>query len=192
MTKVHVKTKRPVAAKPIAGKSASAIILFIAIVVVCIAADLISKHHAFEALMDQPDQSATVIEGLLKISLSTNPGIVFGIRAPAWSILVATAIAVVAVVVLFATSLRRQRLLHVALAMVLAGAAGNAYDRLLARVTFPGDTAARVGQVRDFIDVHINSLHWPTFNVADILLVVGVGLILLESIRDTIRQRREK
>ena len=69
-------------------------------------------------------------------------------------------------------------------------AKGNAYDRLFSQVTFPGDMSTRVGQVRDFIDVRINWFRWPTFNVADILLVVGVGLILLESIRDTIRHQR--
>ena len=200
MTKAHSKTERPVVnkverpheVKSPAGKSASAIIVFIVIVAACVAADLISKHYAFDALINEPNQSATVVDGVLKISLSTNPGIVFGIRAPPWSVLAATALAVIAVMVLFATSPRRQRLLHIALAMVLAGALGNAYDRLFSRVTFPGDMAARVGQVRDFIEVHINSFHWPTFNVADILLVVGVGLILLESIRDTIRHRKEK
>ena len=192
MTRTPVKTEQPHAAKSPAGKSVPAIIIFIAIATAGVAADLISKHYAFSTLMDRPDQSATVIDGLLKISLSTNPGIVFGIDAPTWAVLSATALAVVAVVMLFATSLPRQRMLHAALAMVLAGAVGNAYDRLFSRVTFPGDLAARVGQVRDFIDVHIYGYHWPTFNVADILLVVGVGLILLESIRDMLRHRREK
>ena len=192
MTRTRVKTERPHAAQSPAGKSASAIIVFIVIVAVCLAADLISKHYAFSTVIDRPDQSATVIDGVLKISLSTNPGIVFGINAPTWAVLLATALAVVAVVMLFATSPRRQRLLHTALAMVLAGAAGNAYDRLFSKVTFPGDMAARVGEVRDFIDVHINWFRWPTFNVADIFLVVGVGLILLESIRDVLRHRREK
>ena len=192
MAKAHRKIEQTSGARTLAYKSVPAIIIFIAIATAGLAADLISKHYAFSTLMDQPGQSVTVIDGFLKLSLSTNPGIVFGIRAPPWAVLLATAIATVVVIVLFATSKPRQRLLHAALAMVLAGAVGNAYDRLFSRVIFPGDMAARVGQVRDFIDVHINWFRWPTFNVADIFLVVGVGLILLESIRDAIRHRRGK
>ena len=63
-----------------------------------------------------------------------------------------------------------QRVLQVALAMVLTGAWGNYVDRL-----------AR-GYVVDFVDWHWwkrPDLYWPTFNVADSLIVVGVGLLLL-------------
>lgn len=192
MTKANGKIEQTSHAGTPAYKSIPAIIIFIAIAAAGLAADLISKHYAFGALTDRPDQSATIIDGFLKFSLSTNPGIVFGIRAPPWAILSATTIATVVVMILFAMSSLRQRMLHVALAMVLAGAVGNAYDRLFSRVIFPGDMAPRLGQVRDFIDVYTGRHHWPTFNVADILLVVGVGLILLESIRDTIRHRRNK
>jgi signal peptidase II len=63
-----------------------------------------------------------------------------------------------------------QRLLRVALSLVLAGAVGNFIDRL-----------AR-GYVVDFVDWHWwnrPDLYWPTFNVADSMIVVGVGLLLL-------------
>jgi signal peptidase II len=43
--------------------------------------------------------------------------------------------------------------------------------------------------VRDFIDAYIGEHHWPTFNVADSLLCIGVGLIILTSI---IRKHPEK
>lgn len=64
----------------------------------------------------------------------------------------------------------RQRLLQAALAMVLTGAWGNYIDRL-----------AR-GYVVDFVDWHWwrrPDLYWPTFNVADSLIVVGVALLIL-------------
>jgi len=63
-----------------------------------------------------------------------------------------------------------QRWLQVALAFVLTGAVGNFIDRL-----------AR-GYVVDFIQWHWwnrPDLYWPTFNVADSLIVVGVGMLLL-------------
>ncbi len=68
-----------------------------------------------------------------------------------------------------------QRYLQVALALVLGGAVGNALDRLLR------------GYVIDFIDWHWfdpnwmhPSLHWPTFNVADSGITVGLAMLFLE------------
>lgn len=56
------------------------------------------------------------------------------------------------------------------LAIILAGAIGNLIDRI------------KIGAVIDFLDFHIGSFHWPAFNLADSLVVVGVFLLLLEDI----------
>jgi len=56
------------------------------------------------------------------------------------------------------------------LGLVLGGAAGNLIDR------------ARLGYVIDFIDLHWRHHHWPTFNVADIGITVGVALLLADMI----------
>ena len=70
-------------------------------------------------------------------------------------------------------------MLHVALAFVLAGALGNLYDRLWSQVRLPGDGVIKY-EVRDFIDC--SGLYYPwVFNVADVLLVVGVAMLLLHS-----------
>jgi len=68
-----------------------------------------------------------------------------------------------------------QRYLQIALALVLGGAVGNAIDRLLR------------GYVIDFIDWHWfdpdwlrPALHWPTFNVADSGITVGLAMLFLE------------
>ena len=58
--------------------------------------------------------------------------------------------------------------------LILGGAIGNLYDRV------------QYDAVRDFIEVWFGDLkgwHWPTFNVADIALVVGIGLLILRSFR---------
>jgi signal peptidase II len=81
-----------------------------------------------------------------------------------------TVISILAIVVVLAyyRRLRRdQRYYQFALALLLAGAVGNFIDRL-----------AR-GYVIDFIDWYVGHHHWPTFNVADSLIVVGVALLLL-------------
>jgi signal peptidase II len=58
----------------------------------------------------------------------------------------------------------------VALALILGGALGNAYDRL------------RFGSVIDFLEVHIVHYHWPDFNVADSAIVTGGILLLLDAL----------
>jgi signal peptidase II len=59
---------------------------------------------------------------------------------------------------------------RLALWLVLAGAVGNAIDRV------------RFGAVVDFLDFHAFGYHWPAFNVADSAIVIGAGLILLDSL----------
>lgn len=56
---------------------------------------------------------------------------------------------------------------RVPLALIAGGAIGNLIDRI------------RFGAVIDFLDFHIGGYHWPAFNVADICIVIGVGLYLL-------------
>ena len=53
---------------------------------------------------------------------------------------------------------------------VIAGALSNVWDR------------ARFGAVADFFDVYVGTYHWPAFNVADSLIVVGVGLLAIDTI----------
>jgi signal peptidase II len=64
----------------------------------------------------------------------------------------------------------QQRYLQIALALVLGGAIGNALDRLLR------------GYVIDFIDWYWKDYHWPTFNIADSGISVGLALLLLEAL----------
>ena len=56
-----------------------------------------------------------------------------------------------------------------ALSLIMSGAIGNLIDRLL------------YGYVIDFLDFYIAYWHWPAFNVADIAIVCGAGLLILES-----------
>lgn len=58
----------------------------------------------------------------------------------------------------------------VGLGLILGGAIGNLIDR------------ARLGYVVDFIDLHWRGHHWPTFNVADIGISVGVALLVIDMV----------
>lgn len=160
----------------LAWRSSQSWSLLLSTFILGVTADLVSKSWVFATLLARPDHVIDVIPGVLRLSLSTNPGIVFGIRAPWPLVMVATAAALIVVMYLFTGSPRKAWPLHVALGMVLAGAVGNAYDRLFSFVRMPGRAEDAVGQVRDFIDVY--AVNYPIFNVADILLVLGVVIIL--------------
>ena len=62
------------------------------------------------------------------------------------------------------------RALPVALMLLLGGAIGNLIDRV------------SLGYVVDFIDLHYGGRHWPAFNIADSAIVVGVILMMIESL----------
>ena len=124
------------------------------------------------------NESISVIDGLFNITYVRNTGVAFGIfssiSSPAKSILLSvfTACAAVVVVTYSVRSPARNRLLQIALALILGGALGNLYDRLV------------YSYVVDFIELYAGSYHWPSFNVADSAISIGVALLALEIIRN--------
>ena len=78
---------------------------------------------------------------------------------------------------LFISSPAAAKVLHAAIALIVAGALGNLYDRLFAVVQLKDLEPVR-GQVRDFIDC--SDLYYPwVFNLADMLLVLGVAVLAI-------------
>lgn len=124
------------------------------------------------------NESIPVIDGFFNITYVRNTGVAFGIfstiSSPAKSVLLSvfTACAAVAVVTYSVRSSANNRLLQIALSLVLGGALGNLYDRLA------------YGYVVDFLEFYAGSYHWPSFNVADTAISTGVALLALEIIRN--------
>ena len=120
-------------------------------------------------------QSLTIIPGFLDLAHTRNTGVAFGFFAnsdSSWMPHVLTLISGLALLTILVFSLRnssRNRKLQLGLMLVLGGAAGNLYDRLL------------YGYVIDFIEAYYRNYHWPTFNVADSSISIGIGLLLLET-----------
>ena len=119
----------------------------------------------------------TVIAHIFAISHVENPGAAFSLfndsSSPGrvrWMLLVFSLLAAVAVLVALIKLGKRINATTIALALILGGALGNAYDRL------------RFGYVIDFLEVHIVHYHWPDFNVADSAIVVGGILLLLDAL----------
>lgn len=64
------------------------------------------------------------------------------------------------------------RLFCFALSLILGGALGNLWDRIM------------LGHVVDFLDFHLSGYHWPAFNLADSAIFCGAFLLILDSIRN--------
>ncbi len=124
-----------------------------------------------------PGQSVEILPGLIHLTLVRNTGMAFGLLSdfdvPFKSLLM-TLLSVVALGAVLYYALRSPRghtMSHAGLIFILGGALGNIADR------------ARLGYVIDFVDVFYRDAHWPAFNVADSSICVGVGLLLLDSLR---------
>ncbi len=125
--------------------SGSAHLLFWIVAAVIVVVDLWSKHWAFQTL--PPDAPREYISGFLELRRSLNDGAVFGSFTGYVSVfIVASFLALSFVLYMFIQSGSRQRMLHVALALILAGAIGNLYDRAFIKadvVSFPNDASHR-------------------------------------------------
>jgi signal peptidase II len=145
-------------------------ILFWFLTVAGLSLDLWTKKAVFEMLQDK--QSYSVISGFLQFNKALNEGAAWGILSGKSIFLMAVSIiALVIILAVFFSSGHQSRLIHVALGFFASGVSGNLYDRIF-----------NDGLVRDFIDLHYNNFHWPTFNVADSLLCIGVGLLIISTI----------
>jgi signal peptidase II len=137
----------------------------VAVAIAAIVADQVTKRAIERRLA--LEESHRVLP-FLSITHVRNNGIAFGIFPGKLAVVsVLTAAAVVWMLVHFARSGSRHLLFPVALGLLVGGSVSNLADRL------------RDGHVTDFI--HIS--HWPTFNLADSFIVIGVALLALGLIR---------
>jgi signal peptidase II len=143
------------------------------LLVVGLALDLWTKKVAFDYLERQETDTVPVIDGFLQLVMRLNKGAAFGMASGQTYLLVAiSAIALAIILAIFLFGGIRQRLMHIALGLFAAGVCGNLYDRIFNH-----------GFVRDFIDVvYWPGKHWPAFNVADTMLCVGVGLLIISNL----------
>jgi signal peptidase II len=125
-----------------------------------------------------PGSFRSVIPGVLNLVHTTNPGVAFGLFADSASpmlapLLIAFSLAVICLLFwLLATGRAGGWLGEWGLALILGGAAGNVLDRAVRH------------SVIDFIDFHVGSYHWYTFNLADSAIVIGASLVVIELLRD--------
>ena len=108
----------------------------------------------------------SVVPGF-NLTFHRNDGVTFGLLggAPWWSLVVlALAVCAWLAVMMLRT---HNRIEVIAFGSILGGALGNVVDRL------------RYRAVTDFLDFYVGTAHWPAFNMADVFVVGGVGLLLV-------------
>jgi len=116
--------------------------------------------------------AVSVIPGLFSLRYARNTGIAFGLLSHYGTLVQwLSPFVFVALVFFFIKSVHFRGLFPnwraVAIGMVVGGALGNLYDRVVFQY------------VIDFLDVYVGSYHWPTFNVADSFICIGVGILLI-------------
>jgi signal peptidase II len=123
------------------------------------------------------EDTVPVIPGFFRLTHLENTGAAFSLFADSTSpfrtaLLIAFSLAALSVVaVLLWRSRNEFNIITLALSLILGGALGNLWDRLVN------------GKVTDFLDFYLSIHHWPPFNVADSAIVVGALLLLSRMLR---------
>ncbi len=121
-----------------------------------------------------PQEVRPIVPGLFRLTHVKNRGAAFGIFADSPSegkiaaLIFLSVVALVVVVTLLWRNQPTARRMGFGLALILGGAVGNLFDRLVH------------GSVVDFLDFYLSGYHWPAFNVADGAIVVGAVLLLVD------------
>ena len=145
---------------------------YLAIAIVVLLLDQLSKWSALNNLqMGVPEPVLPFMNWLLLF----NPGAAFSFLAQGsgWQRWFFTILGLVAsaYIIWLLNKSQSDKLLCVALSLILGGALGNVLDRMM------------YGAVVDFIDLYYGSWHWPAFNVADSAICVGAALIIWGELR---------
>ncbi|MBU1219285.1 signal peptidase II [Myxococcota bacterium] len=165
------------------------LIIFLAIALSSFAVDIGSKLWAQKAVAQKymnPDSQSSFS---INFNLAFNKGSAFsflsGVSGSRWILTVINFFALGFIYYLYRRKESEDRIFLIGLAFITGGALGNMIDRII------------FGHVTDFIQFWgFKSVKmmwpWPTFNVADIVLVIGVGLMLIYSFRADAAEKKDK
>ena len=146
------------------GKLSKSVKTYLKVALPVFLLDLITKNLA-EKFLYKPYDPLPV----LKLYLIHNRGVAFGLLSDLPDFLRIPILILVPIVALFITFfysvLEGKRFTALCMGLIGGGALGNLYDRIF------------LGEVRDFIHLHIGNYYWPAFNIADASITVGVFLL---------------
>ena len=138
------------------------------IIILAFCLDRLSKTYVISLI--EKNQSELFINDYLNITLNWNRGIAFGLLSfNATTIYHLISILILTIIIyLIYLMVKSDSVGKILFALIIGGAAGNLFDRFT------------YFAVPDFIDFHINSFHWFTFNVADIFISLGIFFIIIK------------
>ena len=143
-----------------------------AIIIIGLVLDYFTKIWAVDTLKGKAD--ITVIEGFFDLSYLENRGAAFGIFQGRAYLLAAVTLVIMGILLFnYYKAKKKTWLLTVSTGLILTGAVGNLIDRV------------RFGFVVDFISWHWKDVYYfPSFNVADICITIGTGLLVLYILKE--------
>lgn len=132
--------------------------------------DQITKILVVNSLV--PGENIEIIKNIFSIIYTNNTGAAFSILLGKRIFLIVVAVLIIGVLLYYIKRNKIEKKIDIiALSFVIGGSLGNLIDRIIR------------GYVIDFISIKIGNYNFPIFNVADILIVIGVFLLLLSSRR---------
>lgn len=144
-------------------------ILYLITLLLVIVGDQFTKHLVASSM--QLMQSQEIIDNFFYFTYAHNTGVAWGMLAGhLWLFIIVALISAGVMVYFFKRTSSKEILTRFGLVLTFAGMVGNLIDRVV------------FGYVRDFIDVIIFNYDFPIFNIADMAVVIGVGLIIFEII----------
>jgi signal peptidase II len=174
-------------------------VLFAALAVTGLAADLATKAWFFSWPMLRAHEVYWLWQGHVGIQLSWNEGALFGMgQGKVWLFVALSIAAAVAIPIwLFRFGAARDSWLTVSLGCVMGGILGNLYDRLGLHGEVWQPPHPRAGDVayavRDWMLWQVSDQwRWPNFNIADSLLVVGAAIMMLHAVRNPASQTEKE
>src|SRR5437016_5380647 len=160
------------------GVGPGRLFLFCAIALGGLAFDLVTKTLVFSRIGPPPAPAVALVPRVLELHTSQNTGALWGLGAslPGSSLIFAGLSVIAALIIcywLFFLGAASSRVLTIALGLIMAGALGNCYDRLV------------FGHVRDFVHFHVDAIGFDCaiFNFADNMLVAGALTLVLYAMR---------
>tara|TARA_B100001175_G_C19227748_1_gene503748 strand:+ start:182 stop:697 length:516 start_codon:yes stop_codon:yes gene_type:complete len=131
--------------------------------------DRISK---IKIIKHQEDNSVIYINDFINFDLVWNIGIGFGLLSSDSNLIYNSITLIICLVIFFLVYLIIQSKLidKILFSLILGGALGNFYDRLTYKA------------VPDFIDIHYDTFHWFTFNIADIFISLSIVLLIIKDL----------
>ena len=138
------------------------------IIILAFGLDRLSKVYVINLI--EKNQSELFINDFLNITLNWNRGIGFGLLSFDATITyhLISALILLIIIYLIYLMVKSDFAGKFIIALIIGGAIGNFYDRLT------------YFAVPDFLDFHIKSFHWFTFNVADIFITIGIFLMIIK------------